>query len=268
MKKAYFQYYETFENIVQKFKTAEEREAIRAKIINYGLYGTIPETLSEKEEMIWDLIEELIDDQKHRREVNEKNRKTRKAGTNGDKETFAEHYNCLPPEEDDGTDNKPAEEETKAPEAEEKEINDIEETLTTFNEKKRNVTKNNEIERNETKNNDLKTRYAELNRNETNRNELKRKEMESKPAKADDTTTKKRFSPPTLEEVTAYCTERGNSVNPSRFLNYYESKGWKVGRSPMKDWKAAVRTWEQTQEIPKNYTPSRTNYLPDDRQIF
>lgn len=56
---------------------------------------------------------------------------------------------------------------------------------------------------------------------------------------------KKRFVKPTLEEVKAYCKERGNSVDPQRFVNYYESKGWLVGKSPMKDWKAAVRTWEQ-----------------------
>ena len=53
------------------------------------------------------------------------------------------------------------------------------------------------------------------------------------------------FKKPTLEEVTAYCTERGNKVNPQKWLDHYESNGWKVGRNPMKDWKAAVRTWEQ-----------------------
>lgn len=55
----------------------------------------------------------------------------------------------------------------------------------------------------------------------------------------------RRFSPPTVEEVSAYCQERGNSVDPQRFVDFYVSKGWKVGQNPMKDWKAAVRTWEQ-----------------------
>lgn len=54
----------------------------------------------------------------------------------------------------------------------------------------------------------------------------------------------KRFTPPTLDEVTAYCESRHNDVNPQRFIAYYESNGWKVGRNPMKDWRAAVRTWE------------------------
>ena len=50
---------------------------------------------------------------------------------------------------------------------------------------------------------------------------------------------------PTLEEVKAYCQERGNRVDPERFIDYYTANGWKVGKNPMKDWKAAVRTWER-----------------------
>ena len=53
------------------------------------------------------------------------------------------------------------------------------------------------------------------------------------------------FRPPTLEEVEAYCRERGSGMDPQRFIDYYTSNGWKVGRNSMKDWKAAVRTWEQ-----------------------
>lgn len=54
-----------------------------------------------------------------------------------------------------------------------------------------------------------------------------------------------RFTPPTMEEVAAYCSERGNSVDAERFCSFYQSNGWKVGKNPMKDWKAAVRTWEK-----------------------
>ena len=54
----------------------------------------------------------------------------------------------------------------------------------------------------------------------------------------------KRFAAPTVEEVRAYCEERGNSVDAQRFVDYYGANGWKVGKNPMKDWKAAVRTWE------------------------
>jgi hypothetical protein len=56
---------------------------------------------------------------------------------------------------------------------------------------------------------------------------------------------KKKFIKPTIAEVEAYCKERQNYVNAEAFVDFYESKGWKVGNSPMKDWKAAVRTWEK-----------------------
>ena len=55
----------------------------------------------------------------------------------------------------------------------------------------------------------------------------------------------RRFTPPTPEEVKAYCAERGNDVDAERFHAYYTANGWKVGKNPMKDWKAAVRTWER-----------------------
>lgn len=55
-----------------------------------------------------------------------------------------------------------------------------------------------------------------------------------------------RFTKPTLEEVQAYCRERGNKVDAEKFYDHYTSNGWRVGKNPMKDWKAAVRTWERT----------------------
>ena len=60
-------------------------------------------------------------------------------------------------------------------------------------------------------------------------------------------TKKKRFVKPTVEEVKQYCIERNNNVNAEQFYDYYESNGWKVGKNSMKDWKAAVRTWERSE---------------------
>ena len=54
-----------------------------------------------------------------------------------------------------------------------------------------------------------------------------------------------RFTPPTLSEVIAYCNERGNHVDPQRFINHYSANGWMRGKNKIKDWKACVRTWEQ-----------------------
>lgn len=53
------------------------------------------------------------------------------------------------------------------------------------------------------------------------------------------------FKPPTIDQIKEYCIERNNSVNPEKFLSYYESRGWMLGKTKMKDWKAAIRTWEQ-----------------------
>jgi hypothetical protein len=56
------------------------------------------------------------------------------------------------------------------------------------------------------------------------------------------------FTRPTIDDVAAYCAERGNRINPQAFLDYYESNGWRVGKTAMKDWQAAVRTWEKRDE--------------------
>lgn len=69
----------------------------------------------------------------------------------------------------------------------------------------------------------------------------------------------KRFSAPSLAEVREYCLERGNNVDPERFCDFYDSVGWKVGNKPMKDWKAAVRTWERREE-PKARSGTTNNF--------
>ena len=65
------------------------------------------------------------------------------------------------------------------------------------------------------------------------------------------------FTPPTLEEVKAYCAERRNDVDPQRFVDFYASKGWKVGNQAMKDWRAAVRTWERSETARSGTTGAR-----------
>lgn len=182
MKKAYFQYYESFEKIVQKFETAEERENFRGKIIDYGLYGQEPEDLNEREEFVWDIVRDMIDDQMHRRQVNKENREAR------DKKQSEK--------------NQPTETEPE----------------------------------------------------------------EKEPVK------QKRFVPPTPEEVQAYCQDRGNSVNAEKFCSYYAAQGWKVGNHAMKDWKAAVRTWEQNQKTRPVYgaygtAPPPTEWPEDKLQL-
>ena len=61
----------------------------------------------------------------------------------------------------------------------------------------------------------------------------------------------KRFKPPSVDEVRAYCRERKNRVDAEKFVDYYTSNGWKVGKNSMKDWKASVRTWEKNDLVGK-----------------
>ena len=73
-----------------------------------------------------------------------------------------------------------------------------------------------------------------------------------------------RFVKPTIEEVEAYCRERNNNVDAQRWYDFYESKGWKVGKNPMKDWKASIRTWERNGNNDKHKGQGESNYNYDE----
>ena len=67
-----------------------------------------------------------------------------------------------------------------------------------------------------------------------------------------------RFQKPTIEEIRQYCLEKGYNVDAEQFFNFYESKGWVVGKSPMKNWRAAVSTWNKREkEVPRRKRESR-----------
>ena len=88
----------------------------------------------------------------------------------------------------------------------------------------------------------------------------------SVPAKAQGgtQTQRNRFVKPTVEQIREYCLERNNNVDPEKFFDFYESKGWVVGKQPMKDWKACVRTWEKRQESnPTGGTETTSNPFLD-----
>ena len=74
---------------------------------------------------------------------------------------------------------------------------------------------------------------------------------------------RKRFTPPTVDEVREYCLERNNGIDPEAFVDFYASKGWMVGKNHMKDWEAAVRTWEQKRKQsapPETQKPQKREY--------
>ena len=77
------------------------------------------------------------------------------------------------------------------------------------------------------------------------------------------------FVPPTLEEVSAYVSEKGYSVDAERFIDFYSSKGWMVGKNKMKDWKAAVRNWwknEKSHQKPSSARQAANNNINDEWQ--
>lgn len=77
-----------------------------------------------------------------------------------------------------------------------------------------------------------------------------------------------RFIPPTVAEVRAYCQERRNNVDPETFVDFYTGKGWMVGKNKMKDWKAAVRTWEKNRGGPSPGSYKPRSKLDDLRALY
>lgn len=92
----------------------------------------------------------------------------------------------------------------------------------------------------------------------TKDNESKSIELEIEKEK-EDIKPQKRFVKPTIDEVRAYCLERGKGVDAEKWYNHYSANGWKVGRSKMVDWKAAIRTWERSDD---NGRSRRTDFTP------
>lgn len=88
-------------------------------------------------------------------------------------------------------------------------------------------------------------------------------DIKEKEYKEKEKSKSKRFTPPTLEQVQEYCSERGNNIDPERFIDFYASKNWMVGKNKMADWKAAVRNWESRD---KKESKPKTNRVMDELQ--
>ena len=100
-----------------------------------------------------------------------------------------------------------------------------------------------------------------VNPNLGNRPQLNTKESNTEQSNTE-REKRKRFTPPTVDEVKAYCLERNNGIDPEAFTAFYASKGWKVGNSQMKDWKQAIITWEKREqrEHPQQQKPKKREY--------
>ena len=102
------------------------------------------------------------------------------------------------------------------------------------------------------------------NKQQTNNNNIRNKEYKNIRSKEYNNIISKKFIKPTLLEIEEYCKERNNDVDASNFFDYNESKGWIVGKAPMKDWRAAIRTWERNNITNNNRKgteiPKKPNY--------
>jgi E3 ubiquitin-protein ligase DOA10 len=101
------------------------------------------------------------------------------------------------------------------------------------------------------------------NKQQTNNNNIRNKEIKNIRSKEYNNIISKKFIKPTLLEIEEYCKERNNDVDAGNFFDYNESKGWIVGKAPMKDWRAAVRTWERnntTNNRKGTEIPKKPNY--------
>ena len=104
----------------------------------------------------------------------------------------------------------------------------------------------------------------QLNTNISNTKELNTKELNTK-----DKGANRRFTPPTLEEVEAYCIERNNNIDAEQFIDYYEARGWELSKGrKVKDWKACIRTWEKNGYSNKQINRHNTNPVAQELDDF
>ena len=82
-------------------------------------------------------------------------------------------------------------------------------------------------------------------------------------------TTTKRFIKPSVKEIADYCNNNNYNIDAERFYDYYESKGWKVGKAPMKDWKAAVRMWSRNNKKIPDFTVKKERKMSkEDEELY
>lgn len=92
-------------------------------------------------------------------------------------------------------------------------------------------------------NNNLESNYNKPSDNQT----ITKAKPKEKDNVNDNNNNKKTFTPPSVSDVSDYCTLNGYGIDPESFVDFYASKGWMVGKNKMKDWKASVRTWVRSQ---------------------
>lgn len=175
-------FFESYYTAIKKIKDPEKRLEAFETVCGYGIYGEIPDEMSEIVSIVFDLVKPNIDSSEKSRENGNRGGRPRKEEK--EKPTLSENKN-LP-----------------------------------FS-----VVENPRLQSVETEKEKEKEREKE-----------KEKEVKKRASA---------FTPPTIDQVSDYCRERNNGVDPNKWWDFYQSKNWMIGKSKMSDWKAAVRTWEQ-----------------------
>lgn len=130
----------------------------------------------------------------------------------------------------------------------------------------------NEVKVAQTRSNEVKENLIEVKANQSDLQKERKEPKESKniynpennklfSSPSFDNQTRKRFQKPTIDEVNSYCLEKGYTINGQTFIDFYESKGWKVGKNPMTNWRAALSGWvsrEKTLRAAKDLIPHKT----------
>ena len=111
--------------------------------------------------------------------------------------------------------------------------------------------KNQDIENQDIENQDINNITKEINTKEYKENNII----------INNNIIKEKFKKPSIEEIQEYCLERSNNINAEAFYDFYESKNWYIGKNKMKDWKAAVRTWEKNNK--KTFVNSKQRVVPE-----
>ena len=239
-----FLMYGSLAETVFKISDAALRAEVAEAIMYYGAYGELPKGLSSMADIIMTPIKPVIDSSKSRYNGSKKggqnaHKSAARVNSGSDSKVLAES-NKNTCEVNSGSDSKVLAE------------SDCEK-VEPPKEKDKGL---------KTSDKGLRTRDKETDLREGERLGTREGEcVGTQPAR------KRAFHAPTVEEVRAYCAERHNAVDPERFVDYYESNGWHVGKNPMKDWQAAVRTWERGDNGGQSYRPTARSGTPAQSQL-
>jgi hypothetical protein len=104
-----------------------------------------------------------------------------------------------------------------------------------------------------------------VKRSEVKRSEVKRSEVKGGAGGKAPDSSRRAFRAPSIQEVETYVKSKSYPVDPERFVDHYTANGWKVGKNPMKDWQAAVRTWAKT-SVSSHAQPQATSWWQSEQE--